>query len=218
MHLLIILHLSLPGFFAPSGGKCIETLLHNVITGEQFRKDRVGRNAWEVVAAAIHEKKYFFKEAGFVQCKGGYLEQSRFWYGLGGLAEISNLQGEIDALTSFIAGPQPAPVNELAPGADASVGEELPSVPAVADSAELRAEREALAEEVKALRERYEAPEKNEWCFAWFAEINGSEGLKSRAALEKAAKWTPGEEISVSFLDGDPICRLLDHNKSNSIR
>jgi|GEM_PF-3815086 len=118
--------------------------------------------------------------------------------------EISNLQGEIDALTSFIAGPQPAPVNELAPGADASVGEELPSVPAVADSAELRAEREALAEEVTALRERYEAPEKNEWCFAWFAEINGSEGLKSRAALEKAAKWTPGEEISVSFLDGDP--------------
>jgi hypothetical protein len=117
--------------------------------------------------------------------------------------EISNLQGEIEALTSFIA-PQPAPGADLAIGAEASEGEELPLVAAVVDSTELRAEREELGEEVKSLRDKYAAPENSQWCFAWFAEIEGSEGLKSLGVMEKAAKWASGEEITVSFLDGDP--------------
>jgi serralysin len=37
------------------------------------------------------------------------------------------------------------------------------------------------------------------WCFAWFA---GQPG-QNRAALQKAAKWIPGDVITVSFLDGD---------------
>lgn len=43
---------------------------------------------------------------------------------------------------------------------------------------------------------------KNQWCFAWFAQAPG-EG-KDRAALVKGAKWNPGDLITVSFLDGDP--------------
>jgi len=40
------------------------------------------------------------------------------------------------------------------------------------------------------------------WCFAWFAKGPGSG--TDRAALQKNAKWTKGETITVSFLDGDP--------------
>lgn len=42
------------------------------------------------------------------------------------------------------------------------------------------------------------------WCFAWFAQAPSEAGSADRAALQKAAKWLPGETISVSFLDGDP--------------
>jgi serralysin len=119
--------------------------------------------------------------------------------------EISNLQGEIDALTSFISGAQPAPTNELAVGSEAGDGEELSQADAVADSAALQREREELYEEVKSLRASYTTPENRQSCFAWFAEINGSTGMKSRGALLKDAKWKgDGQEITVSFLDGDP--------------
>jgi hypothetical protein len=43
----------------------------------------------------------------------------------------------------------------------------------------------------------------NQWCFAWHAPRKGDAG-KDRAALVKASKWTAGDIISVSFLDGDP--------------
>ena len=42
----------------------------------------------------------------------------------------------------------------------------------------------------------------NRWCFAWYAPAQSFEGL-SKAALVKKAKWTPGDVITVSFLDGD---------------
>jgi hypothetical protein len=42
-----------------------------------------------------------------------------------------------------------------------------------------------------------------EWCFAWVAERPGSAGA-DRAALVRDSKWTPGDVITVSFLDGDP--------------
>jgi serralysin len=42
------------------------------------------------------------------------------------------------------------------------------------------------------------------WCFAWFAPSKSSKGL-SKAALVKAAKWNPGDLITVSFLDGDAV-------------
>jgi serralysin len=42
----------------------------------------------------------------------------------------------------------------------------------------------------------------NRWCFAWFAEqAKGADG--SRAALVHAARWNPGDVITISFLDGD---------------
>jgi serralysin len=44
---------------------------------------------------------------------------------------------------------------------------------------------------------------KDRWCFAWFARPAGSAGA-DRAALVKGAKWSPGDVITVSFLDGDP--------------
>jgi hypothetical protein len=40
------------------------------------------------------------------------------------------------------------------------------------------------------------------WCFAWFAQAPAGAGAE-RAALQKDAKWLPGETITVSFLDGD---------------
>jgi serralysin len=43
----------------------------------------------------------------------------------------------------------------------------------------------------------------NQWCFAWHAPRKGDAG-KDRAALVKDSKWTAGDIISVSFLDGDP--------------
>ena len=43
----------------------------------------------------------------------------------------------------------------------------------------------------------------SQWCFAWHAPRIGEAG-RDRAALTKAAKWTPGDTITVSFLDGDP--------------
>jgi hypothetical protein len=41
------------------------------------------------------------------------------------------------------------------------------------------------------------------WCFAWVAVPKAEQGLK-RAALVTRSKWTPGDVIEVSFLDGDP--------------
>ncbi len=41
-----------------------------------------------------------------------------------------------------------------------------------------------------------------EWCFAWSAKKARSSA--ERAAIVKGAKWTAGDAISVSFLDGDP--------------
>ncbi len=42
----------------------------------------------------------------------------------------------------------------------------------------------------------------NQWCFSWFAPRLASSG-QDRAALVKAAKWTAGDVITISFLDGD---------------
>lgn len=42
-----------------------------------------------------------------------------------------------------------------------------------------------------------------ESCMAWVAGGERAQG-KDRAALVKAAKWTPGDKITITFLDGDP--------------
>ncbi|HKG94998.1 MAG TPA: hypothetical protein VKA84_23985 [Gemmatimonadaceae bacterium] len=42
----------------------------------------------------------------------------------------------------------------------------------------------------------------SEWCFAWHQPAPQTEG-KTKAALQKAAMWQPGDIITVSFLDGD---------------
>jgi serralysin len=39
-----------------------------------------------------------------------------------------------------------------------------------------------------------------QWCFSWFAQRADTD----RATLVREARWTPGDEITVSFLDGDP--------------
>jgi hypothetical protein len=121
--------------------------------------------------------------------------------------EISNLQGEIEVLTSFISGNQPAPQADLTVGTEAGEGQpqaEAPAPPAVAEDPERQSALEELNEEVMTLRDKYAASEDRQWCFAWFAEAPGSEGMKSRGALEKDAKWAQNDEITVSFLDGDP--------------
>lgn len=41
------------------------------------------------------------------------------------------------------------------------------------------------------------------WCFAPFAESTAGPGL-DRATLLTQTKWTPGETITISFLNGDP--------------
>ena len=41
------------------------------------------------------------------------------------------------------------------------------------------------------------------WCFAWFAPSPGEPLAQNRAALQRAGMWTPGETITVTFLDGD---------------
>lgn len=43
--------------------------------------------------------------------------------------------------------------------------------------------------------------EDNRWCFAWFMEKSG--GGASRQGLAKGSRWTSGDVITVSFLDGD---------------
>lgn len=43
----------------------------------------------------------------------------------------------------------------------------------------------------------------NRWCFCWLADNPRVTG-KDRAALLKDARWTAGDVISISFLDGDP--------------
>jgi hypothetical protein len=43
----------------------------------------------------------------------------------------------------------------------------------------------------------------SQWCFAWAAPRPGDSG-QDRAALVRDARWTPGDVITVSFLDGDP--------------
>ena len=45
---------------------------------------------------------------------------------------------------------------------------------------------------------------KNQWCFAWIVSAPATAGA-DRAALVKGAKWRQGDQISVSFLDGDPV-------------
>jgi len=42
----------------------------------------------------------------------------------------------------------------------------------------------------------------DKWCFAWF-EASRAEG-RNRAGLWLSARWTPGQTITISFLDGDP--------------
>lgn len=42
-----------------------------------------------------------------------------------------------------------------------------------------------------------------ESCMAWLAGANRAPG-KDRAALVKAARWTPGDKITIAFLDGAP--------------
>ena len=42
------------------------------------------------------------------------------------------------------------------------------------------------------------------WCFAWYA-ARSETACAERAAPMKNAQWTPGDAITVSFLDGDPI-------------
>lgn len=44
----------------------------------------------------------------------------------------------------------------------------------------------------------------NLWCFSWFAERSTRYGAL-RAADLKAAKWTAGDIITISFLDGDSV-------------
>jgi serralysin len=41
------------------------------------------------------------------------------------------------------------------------------------------------------------------WCFAWPAQRRSIDG-KDRAGLVKDSKWTGGDVISISFIDGDP--------------
>jgi serralysin len=43
----------------------------------------------------------------------------------------------------------------------------------------------------------------SQWCFSWFAEPKVAQGSK-RAALITGSKWSSGDVIDVSFLDGDP--------------
>jgi serralysin len=43
----------------------------------------------------------------------------------------------------------------------------------------------------------------NQWCFAWY-EVPPADAGKTRAALVKDAKWQSGDQITISFLDGDP--------------
>ena len=44
-------------------------------------------------------------------------------------------------------------------------------------------------------------PLNNRWCFAWHAVAPKPE-LQAKAALVNAYRWTPGEVIEISFLDG----------------
>ena len=41
----------------------------------------------------------------------------------------------------------------------------------------------------------------DKWCFAWFAGEDEGQG-QTRAALQKNAKWQPGDVIRIAFLDG----------------
>jgi serralysin len=43
----------------------------------------------------------------------------------------------------------------------------------------------------------------SQWCFAWAVPRPGTSG-SDRAALVRDARWTPGDVITVSFLDGEP--------------
>lgn len=99
--------------------------------------------------------------------------------------EMSTLQNDVGAVAPLLGTP-PATESDGA-----------------ANSA-LRQEREEIDAEVNALRKKYSGSEEDQWCFAWFAEVEGSEGLKSRGALLKSAKWPRNHEITISFLDGDP--------------
>ena len=59
-------------------------------------------------------------------------------------------------------------------------------------------------------------PKKNQdqWCFAWHQPEMASAG-KSRAALLKAARWNPGNVITVSFLDGEPKLQARVRDAAN---
>jgi hypothetical protein len=42
----------------------------------------------------------------------------------------------------------------------------------------------------------------SQWCFAWLAHPQALDSAK-RAALIRANKWSPGETVEISFIDGD---------------
>lgn len=46
--------------------------------------------------------------------------------------------------------------------------------------------------------------EPDEWCFAWYALDPAAQTGKTRAAMLREAMWTPGETITLFFLDGEP--------------
>ena len=50
---------------------------------------------------------------------------------------------------------------------------------------------------------RSEVANDGQWCFAWAVPRPGQSG-RDRAALVRDARWTPGDVITASFLDGDP--------------
>jgi serralysin len=63
----------------------------------------------------------------------------------------------------------------------------------------------AIEENVQAHHVNSSDNNQDYWCFAWFAETEDPEpGTNERATLVKNTKWTPGDNITISFLDGDP--------------
>ena len=50
--------------------------------------------------------------------------------------------------------------------------------------------------------------DEDKWCFAWFAEEDETQG-QTRAALQKNAKWQPGDVIRIAFLDGSDAQKAL---------
>jgi serralysin len=57
------------------------------------------------------------------------------------------------------------------------------------------------ARSLHAARKEDRMPKEQKWCFAWFAAAPPTTGAK-KAAIVKGSKWSPGDTISISFLDG----------------